>query len=67
MVRVDRRCRLWYPRALSATQVRVACEEPMAGNRSTKKLKNRAKVKQAAGKRKAKRHLKSIRRGMRSK
>jgi hypothetical protein len=38
----------------------------MAGNRSKKKLKNRAKVKQAAGKRKAKRHIKSVRRGMRA-
>ena len=38
----------------------------MAGNRTKKKLKNRSKVKQAAGKRKTRRHLKSTRKGMRA-
>lgn len=37
------------------------------GNRSKRKVKNRSKVKQATAKRKKKRHLKTIRRGLRSK
>jgi hypothetical protein len=38
-----------------------------AGNRSKRKVKNRSKVKQATARRKRKRHLKTVRRGMRSK
>lgn len=38
----------------------------MAGNRTKKKVKNRSKVRQAAMKRRTRRHKKSTRKGMRA-
>ena len=38
----------------------------MTGNRTKKKVKNRSKVKQAARKRRTKRHVKMLRRGQRA-